>query len=160
MSFKIVLVETARAIGTGRVGGGASMRQPITPIQPQQQQFVASPPIQTSTEPNFNVATPMNYPIIDQFQPPTQIHHQQQHQQYQQYHVTSVPAQTPTQQIPVQAIVASAMPASKPMSNTVNGVPFKLPSVQDRLIKNRVFFDDKMKNVASSGNGNAVAGNQ
>lgn len=38
-------------------------------------------------------------------------------------------------------------PAIIPVSsNIVNGVPFKLPSIQERLTKNRIFFDDKLKN--------------
>lgn len=40
-------------------------------------------------------------------------------------------------------------PANIPVSsNIVNGVPFKLPSIQERLTKNRIFFDDKLKNNA------------
>lgn len=42
-------------------------------------------------------------------------------------------------------------PAIIPVSsNIVNGVPFKLPSIQERLTKNRIFFDDKLKNNANN----------
>lgn len=107
---KSVKLETARAIGSGRVGGGALRHN----VQQQQQPFAANP----ST---VGMDSTMIYPVIDQFQP-----------QYE--------AQTAT------------VPAPKPVSNIVNGVPFKLPSVQDRLIKNRVFFDGNLKYEAQTGN--------
>lgn len=95
-----------------------------------QQQFIATSPVIIDS--NLN-APQMNYPIIDQFKPQQQL-----------------------QATPALASVAVA----KTSSNIVNGVPFKLPSVQDRLIKNRVFFDENLKNVAQTDNGSTVAGNQ
>lgn len=42
-------------------------------------------------------------------------------------------------------------PAIIPISgNIVNGVPFKLPSIQERLTKNRIYFDDKLKHNANN----------
>lgn len=148
------VVETARAIGSGRVGGGTAMRQNI-PQQQQQPQFVVSHQPPAVMEATLN-AQPLNYPTIDQFIPPQQ--HQRQHQHQPQYQapptipvlVAAAPAPVPVQAVPVQ----------KPMSNIVNGVPFKLPSVQDRLIKNRVFFDGNLKNEAQPSNGKTVAGNE
>lgn len=49
------------------------------------------------------------------------------------------------QQPPQQQQQPTIIPVS---SNIVNGVPFKLPSIQERLTKNRIFFDDKLKNYA------------
>lgn len=148
-------MEAARAIGTGRVGGGASMRQNVQPqqqqqqlqqqqlqqqqlqqqqLQQQQQQFISSPP-PALMDLSLNAHAPalINYPVIDHFKP----------------------QQPPSPQSAIQA-----EPTPKPMTNIINGVPFKLPSVQDRLIKNRLFFDENLKTVAQTGNTNSVAGNQ
>lgn len=143
----LFLVEAARAIGTGRVGSGATMRHNIQAAQPQaqsqiQQQFISTN-VPVMMDLNLNPSATQspalfNYPFIDQFKPQQTVQPRQ--------------LQTET---PAQAIAAQ-----KPTSNIVNGVPFKLPSVQDRLIKNRVFFDENMKNVAQTGNGKSVAGNQ
>lgn len=146
-------METARAIGSGRVGGGTGMRQNI----PSQQQFVASHQHPAAMEVNLDAAT-MNYPTIDQFIPPSQ--HQQQHQQHQQQQFQSAPPAAPVVQMQMTVQVPVSPPAQKPMSNIINGVPFKLPSVQDRLIKNRLFFDENLKNETQPSNGKAVAGNQ
>lgn len=51
------------------------------------------------------------------------------------------------QQQPKQQQQPAIIPIS---SNIVNGVPFKLPSIQERLTKNRIFFDDKLKNNANN----------
>lgn len=74
---------------------------------------------------NMNAAPALfNYPVIDQFMPqPAQI---------------QVQPKLALEQPIIQAV---------PINNAVNGIAFKLPSVQDRLIKNRVFFDENMKNV-------------
>lgn len=151
-------METARAIGSGRVGG-ASMRnlncQIVQP--PTQQQFVANTQPSVVLDPNLgastmNYSSDLNYPIIDQFIPPTHTHqHQHQHQHQpvvpmphqMVYAPISMPAQTPAP-APMPAVSTP-----KPMSNIINGAPFKLPSVQDRLIKNRVFFDENLR----TGNG-------
>lgn len=104
-------------------------------IQQSHQQFVTSTPV--IMDANLNAPSMNYYPIIDNFKP--------QHQHQPQLQAT--PALAPV-----------AVP--KPTTNIVNGVPFKLPSVQDRLIKNRVFFDGNLKNVAQTGNGSPVAGNE
>ncbi|XP_055302962.1 bromodomain-containing protein DDB_G0280777-like [Sitodiplosis mosellana] len=150
---KSVKLEAARSIGSGRVGG-ATMRQ----VQPQQlqlqqqqqqqqqlqqqqqpqlqqQQYVSSPPLammDLSLNAQAHAPASINYPVIDHFKPP------QQQQQ---------PLQS---QLPPPQQVIQVDPTPKPMSNIINGVPFKLPSVQDRLIKNRLFFDENLKNVAGN----------
>lgn len=150
-------METARAIGSGRVGGGATaMRHNIqSQLQSQaqptaqqakmpQQKFISSPP-SVMMDANLNLNTTpalFSYPIIDQFKPQQQIHVQ------------------PRQEEQSQSVIQAVAPEQVPTNNAGNGVPFKLPSVQDRLIKNRVFFDDNLKNVAQTGNGKTVAGNQ
>lgn len=155
MFFGLFLVETARAIGSGRVGGGQALRQNISP----QQSFVGSQQPSAVMQANVDAAS-MSYPTIDQFIPPQQIQRQQQHQQEQvklQIQYLPTPTSGPLA-APMQVPVSP--PIQKPMSNVINGVPFKLPSVQDRLIKNRVFFDENLKNEAQPSNGKAVAGNQ
>lgn len=153
-------MEAARAIGSGRVGG-VSMRnlncQNVQP-PPSQQQFVTNTQPSVVMDPNLGASTmnypsDLNYPTIDQFIPPTHTH-QHQHQpmavpmsQMAYAPIASVPTQTPA---PVPMPTVST---PKPMTNIINGAPFKLPSVQDRLIKNRVYFDENLRNVAQTGNG-------
>lgn len=129
--FSFIIVEAARVIGTGRVGGGALMRQPQSQQQ-QQQPFMSNttPMMDTNLNANPPALINMNYPVIDQFKPPQS--------QLQAEPFIQTPIITPKQ--------------------TVNGPPFKLPSVQDRLIKNRVFFDENLKNTAQTGK--KYAGNQ
>lgn len=149
------LVEASRAIGTGRVGSGATMRHNMQATQPQaqsqipqQQQFISTNlPVMMDSNLNPSATqTPalFNYPVIDQFKP----------QQTVQPAPVAQPGQLKTES------PAQANTTQKPMSNIVNGVPFKLPSVQDRLIKNRVFFDENLRNGAQTSNGQSVAGNQ
>lgn len=157
-------MEAARVIGTGRVGG-VSMRQ----VQPQQlqlqqqqqqqqiqqpqmqqqqpqlqsqlqQQYISSPPApMMDMNLNAQAHAPVligNYPVIDHFKPP------------QQQAPPQPKVQSPPQQV-IQSQVIQVDPTPKP-AQIINGVPFKLPSVQDRLIKNRLFFDENLKNVAGN----------
>ncbi|XP_031624603.1 uncharacterized protein DDB_G0287625-like [Contarinia nasturtii] len=136
---KSVKLEAARVFGTGRVGGGALMRQPHQQQQQQQRQqqqsFVSNTmPAMMDTNLNANASAliNMNYPVIDQFKPPNS-------------------------QLKSESLIQAPIITPKPI---INGVPFKLPSVQDRLVKNRVFFDENLKNTVHSGNGKSYAGNQ
>lgn len=150
-------MEAARAIGSGRVGG-ISMRnlncQNVQPPPPPQQ-YIANAQPSVVLDSNLgattmNYSSDLNYPIIDQFIPPTHTH---QHQpmavpmSQMAYAPISMPAQLPA---PAPMPTVST---PKPISNIINGTPFKLPSVQDRLIKNRVYFDENLRNVAQTGNG-------
>lgn len=146
-------MEAARAIGSGRVGG-ISMRHNIQP----QQQFVANTQPSVILDPNLGASTmsysnDLNYPTIDQFipPPPTHTHQHQQHQHQPMAVPMSQMAYAPLSQAPTSAPMPAVL-SPKPMSNIINGTPFKLPSVQDRLIKNRVYFDENLKN-AETGNG-------
>lgn len=151
-------MEAARAIGSGRVGG-ISMRHNIQ----QQQQFVANTQHSVISDPHLGVSTmsyssDLNYPTIDQFMPLT--HTQQYSQQVHQvqpmtqmtYASLSAPAPVPVPS-PAPPAQLPTVSTTNPMSNVINGTPFKLPSVQDRLTKNRVYFDENLKNVTQSGNG-------
>lgn len=128
--FSLFSVESARAIGTGRVGGG-NIRQniPVTQYSPN--------PIMP--EPNVSMNAISHAADYGQFilppQMPPQV--QPQIQLQQQPQVVQAPISTPIQETM----------APKPSINMVNGVPFKLPSVQDRLTRNRIYFDEKLKNT-------------
>lgn len=145
-------METARAIGSGRIGG-VSMRHNIQPQQHQHQlqhQFVVSASPSVLLDPNLGAPT-MNYPIIDQFIPSEHTHqHQHQPMAVPMSQMTFAPLSVPA---PAPAPQPTVPVTPKPTSNVINGAPFKLPSVQDRLIKNRVFFDENLRNVAQTGNG-------
>lgn len=161
-------METARAIGSGRVGGVTMQRHNIQP----QQQFVANTQPSVILDPNVGASTmnypiDMNYPTIDQFIPPAHTHLQQQQQQLppqqplqqQQQQPITVPIASMTYNnfpvsVPLPAPAPAPMPTvsvPKPMPNVINGTLFKLPSVQDRLIKNRLYFDENLKNGAQPG---------
>lgn len=162
-------MEAARAIGSGRVGG-ISMRnvncQNVQPPPPQQ--FIANAQPSVVLDSNLGASTmnypsDLNYPIIDQFIPPTHTHQHQQHQHPHQHPHQHQPMAVPMSQMayapismPAQLPAPAPIPTvstPKPISNIINGAPFKLPSVQDRLIKNRVYFDENLRNVAQTGNG-------
>lgn len=160
-------MEAARQIGSGRVGGVSMRNLNSQNVQqpPQPQQFVVHTQPSVVMDSNLAASTmsypsDLNYPTIDQFIPPTHTHQQLQLQQQQQQHQ---PMTVPMSQMayapismPTQAPAPAPMPTAstqKPMTNIVNGTPFKLPSVQDRLIKNRVYFDENLRNVSQTGNG-------
>lgn len=156
-------MDAARAIGSGRVGGVSMRNINCQNVQPPHQ-FVANTQPSVVLDSNLAASTmsypsDLNYPTIDQFILPTHTHqHQQQHQQMtvpmsqMAYAPISMPTQAPAP-APAPMQPAPTAATAKPMSNVVNGTPFKLPSVQDRLIKNRVYFDEKMRNVSQAGNG-------
>lgn len=96
-------METARAIGSGRIGSRVIQQQPQQPF------------VNNSEEANLNDSAPYYTP--------------NEFEQLQQQQGIEAPKQT---------------------SNIVNGIPFKLPSVQDRLKKNRIYFDEKLKNQSST----------
>lgn len=156
-------VESAKSIGSGRVGSPRHSTQ--QPTQRPLFQQTQRPPQQAQQAHQESV----NQLAQDQPDQHQSVHHQSAHHQSAQQPVHQQPAQQPIQQLahkPVQKIsleidnkplapkiqefVASAefesyqpLPAAPQI---VNGATFKLPSIQERLKKNRVYFDENMKN--------------
>lgn len=123
LTFFFISVESTRAIGTGRVGSGNRQTIAVT-------QYTQSPPIVESPM----IINPLN--TVNDF---SQFTTQQIHQPIQQFQAVQQSVQS------IQPV--EQMLSNKPAFNIVNGQPFKLPSVQDRLTRNRIFFDDNLKNT-------------
>lgn len=165
------VVETAKSIGSGRVGSPRhSTQQPAQqpPQQPTQRpitQQTQRSPQQTPQAHQQPVNQQLAQNQADQQQP---VHHQPaQHPVYQQPADQPIPqfVHKPVQQISlefdnkqfapkIQEFVPLAeFEAYQPIpapTQIVNGAPFKLPSIQERLKKNRVYFDENMKTQSAN----------
>lgn len=144
-------MDTAKSYGTGRVGSRPTqqplqqtvqqpLRQPDQqPLQQHVQRLERQPlqqPIQQP--PQQSAPLPMQQPV---YQPSHQIKPELNKKQFQPKHRELVPPPE-FEQYEIQPVPAP--------QQIVNGVPFKLPSIQERLKKNRVYFDGKTAEQAAN----------